>query len=299
MTGTKTRNALGALGVVALVLVGPSGAGAQCSPGAPLFTDAGVEAQCFEGNLPGDDPIQVCHEIAALLGTSYTTDVQGVKVDPPANYPGDPTVTLSADGKFLAWSSTDVEVLAFLIKGGPNFNLYDYEGSGITSDGNLHSPFNNAGRIPGISHYHFCYEPAGDGTGCTPGYWRNHADRWVGVSPGDDFDTTFGVDLFNPDITLGAAIALGGGGINALARHATAALLNAYGGVPNVGGEDCEDGATVSYPYSVAEVIQLVQDAVANGTIEETKDLFAAANEAGCPLCGTPACGPANPAACF
>jgi hypothetical protein len=96
-----------------------------------------------------------------------------------------------------------------------------------------------------------------------------------------EIDATFGVDLFSPDITLGVAIQLGGGGSNALARHATAALLNALGGVPNA------DGTTVDYPYTVAQVIQMVQDAVANGTIEATKDLLAAANELGCPLSGT------------
>jgi hypothetical protein len=33
----------------------------------------------------------------------------------------------------------------------------------------------------------------------------------------------------------------------------------------------------------------MVQDAYTNGTIEETKDAFAAASEAGCPLGGTSA----------
>jgi len=43
----------------------------------------------------------------------------------------------------------------------------------------------------------------------------------------------------------------------------------------------------------------MVQDAVANLTIEETKDLLEAANEAGCELACTPACSKANPAACI
>jgi hypothetical protein len=49
--------------------------------------------------------------------------------------------------------------------------------------------------------------------GCSPGYFRNHFDAWVGYSPSDDFDTTFGVDYFDPNITLGQAIWLGGGGV--------------------------------------------------------------------------------------
>jgi hypothetical protein len=120
--------------------------------------------------------------------------------------------------------------------------------------------------------------------GCTPGYWRNHLDRWLGVVPGADFDATFGVNLFTPNLTLARTIQLEGGQKNALARHATAALLNAYGGVPNSGNNE-----TVSYFYTATEVIQMVRDAVARDTIERTKDLLAKANEAGCPLNATPA----------
>lgn len=103
------------------------------------------------------------------------------------------------------------------------------------------------------------------GEGCTPGYWKNHLDEWAptGYSPSDDFDTTFGVDLFNPDITLGQAINANGGGVNKLARHGTAALLSAA-------------HPSVNYPFTVAEVIALVQAGDA--------DALAAANQLGCPL---------------
>jgi len=105
------------------------------------------------------------------------------------------------------------------------------------------------------------------GEGCTPGYWRNlrkHGDEWTPpFSPGDDFDTTFGVDLFDPDITLGEAVNAKGGGVNKLARHGTAALLSAA-------------HPDVNYPLSVAEVIALVQAGDA--------DTLATANELGCPL---------------
>jgi hypothetical protein len=87
-----------------------------------------------------------------------------------------------------------------------------------------------------------------DGGGCTPGYWRNHYEDWAstGYSPSDDFDTVFGVDYFSPDISLAEAIWLGGGGVRKLARHGTAALLNAA-------------HPSVDYPLTVAEVIALVQ----------------------------------------
>lgn len=248
----------------------------------------GIEPSVHAGNFVASDDQQVCFELEQLgYIDEVTTDMYGFKIDPPVNFDnGDVKVTISDKGKSLAWeTSNGVTMLAVIVKGGPNYHVYDYVGSGLTSDSGLHSPLNNAGKVPAISHYNFCYTkgaPEGD-QGCTPGYWRNHADRWFGVEPSDDYDTTFSIDLFDPDITLGTAIWLGGGGNNAFARHSTAALLNAHGGVPN------GDGTTVSYPYSVAQVLQMVQDAVANGTIEQTKDLFEAANELGCPLSGTPA----------
>ncbi len=103
--------------------------------------------------------------------------------------------------------------------------------------------------------------------GCTPGYWQapEHQDEWAltGFDQSDDFDATFGVDLFDPNITLGVAITLNGGGVNKLARHGTAALLSA-----------AHPG--VDYPFTVAQVIALVQAGDA--------DALAAANELGCPL---------------
>lgn len=113
--------------------------------------------------------------------------------------------------------------------------------------------------------------PNGGGEGCTPGFWKNHLDAWTGYSPGADFDATFGVDLFDPNITLEDAVNRHGGGVNALARHAVAALLNAAH--PDV------DSA-----FTAADVIELVQDAAASGDFEAAKDMLAAENERGCPL---------------
>jgi cysteine-rich repeat protein len=95
-----------------------------------------------------------------------------------------------------------------------------------------------------------------DGEGCTPGYWKNHLDKWApsGVSPADDFDSTFGVDLFSPDITLEQAINMGGGGVKKIARHGTAALVSA-------------SHPGVDYPASVAEVIAAVQAGNVDGLV--------------------------------
>ncbi|UCG50534.1 MAG: hypothetical protein JSW58_10015 [Candidatus Latescibacterota bacterium] len=92
------------------------------------------------------------------------------------------------------------------------------------------------------------------GYGCTPGYWKNHRMHeceWVaaGYTPGQDFDTVFGTDYFNPNLTLMQALRAGGGdgnGWNRLGRHGTAALLNAA-------------NPDVDYPLSTSEVIDAVR----------------------------------------
>jgi hypothetical protein len=236
----------------------------------------GITPTAHPGNISGNGS-QVCRALG------FTGEgVVGVKVDPPVAFSNTfVSTTLSADGRYLDWEITGARMLAVLVKGGPNFHVYDYAEVNLASDEGLHSPKQGA-NIPQISHYNLCYVPnPGEGEGCTPGYWRNHHDRWVGAEPADDFDATFGVDLFDPAVTLGWAIAAGGGGVNAFARHATAALLNAYAA------ELGSDGQFVDYPYDVDEVIQMVQDAVADDTLEETKDVLSAANELGCPLSGS------------
>jgi hypothetical protein len=101
--------------------------------------------------------------------------------------------------------------------------------------------------------------------GCTHGYWKNHESVWpmTGYAVDDDFDTVFGTDYFDPDITLYDAIEQGGGGVIMVARHGVAALLSAAH--PNV-----------YFGLTEAEVISLVQ-AGDGGTLEYHVEM-------GCPL---------------
>ena len=111
--------------------------------------------------------------------------------------------------------------------------------------------------------------------GCTPGYWKQdqHFDSWTApYDPSDDFDATFGVNLFSTNITLLQALELNGGkgGLNQLARAAVAALLNAA-------------SSGVDSPQTIAQVIAAVQGATP-ATYESVKNTFATNNELGCPL---------------
>ena len=100
-------------------------------------------------------------------------------------------------------------------------------------------------------------EPPTGGEGCTPGYWKNHVENWgpSGLNPGDDFDTTFGVDYFDPDITLEEAVHARGGGLKKVARHGTAALINAL-------------HPAVGYPATAAQVIAAVQSGDVNALVD-------------------------------
>jgi hypothetical protein len=110
--------------------------------------------------------------------------------------------------------------------------------------------------------------------GCSQGYWKNKLSQWsdTGYSPNDDFDATFGVNAFSPNIKLKTAIDLNGGGLKKLARHAVAALLNA--GDPDV-----------AYALAPNEVITLVRDAITTCQYEPLASQLEQYNdgEGGCP----------------
>ena len=116
----------------------------------------------------------------------------------------------------------------------------------------------------------FVNKPPGEG--CTPGFWKNSVGSWpAGYLPSADFDATFGVNGFNPNISLFTALGLGSGAKNALARHAVAALLSSA-------------TSGINYEMSTAGVIAVVQGGFTSGDYEGAKNVLAALNERSCPL---------------
>lgn len=143
----------------------------------------------------------------------------------------------------------------------------------------------------------------GGGEGCTPGGWKEHygqitgngrsqntaADWWADTpfATGDEFaasittddserDYVRGLMLQNPGASLIgtrsmlAALDANGGGLNALVRHAAAALLNA-------------SSTEVDYDLTVDQVRAQFWAAVNGGDIEGTKNTFQGFNQQGCP----------------
>lgn len=103
--------------------------------------------------------------------------------------------------------------------------------------------------------------PPGGGEGCTPGFWKN----WTGLGPqpnvwpaGTNPSTTLFSDIFDnafPGLTLLDALKQGGGGLNALGRHAAAAYLNAL-------------SLNVDYDLTATEVVNMFNAAYPGSTGE-------------------------------
>lgn len=336
-------------GMMALGAVLPlAGAMAALLSGGAMATDltspAGEAPILKTGNFVADTDQDICFQI---FGDGWTSDMVGFKVDSGPKIcdaygncqgqqagdfsNGEVSFDVSDDGKYLSWTAiAGVRMLGVVVKGATNYNLYDYLNPLPTTnpymgdnDAGLHSPVNKKGLIPQISHYNVCYIPdqGGDeqGQGCSPGYWGNHLDRWAGVSPTAEMNTTFGVDTFGDiyactkvkgvetctyvrEMTLEDAFNPNASSecpsCSAFAQHAVAALLNSYGGTPNGDVDNSpipypDNGNITGYPWTPAEVIAAVQDAITNGTEQSfltTFDLYGdydAPNKLWCPLTGT------------
>ncbi|MGH8189323.1 MAG: thrombospondin type 3 repeat-containing protein, partial [Steroidobacteraceae bacterium] len=118
-----------------------------------------------------------------------------------------------------------------------------------------------------------CDTPPGGGQGCTPGYWKqpHHFDSWPSAyAPGMPFVAAFGEDAF-PGRTLLDVLGQGGGGLNALGRHAVSALLNGA-------------SSSVSYDLSASDVISAFQAVHPGGDYEALKSRLEGFNEQSCPL---------------
>lgn len=273
------------------------------------------------GNFVSSSDQQICFDI---FKETYTSDMVGFKVDSGPKIcdadgnctgqqagdftNGEVTFDVSDDSKYLSWTALPgVQMLAVIVKGGTNHNLYDYLNAPPAdnpylgdNDSGLHAPLTKSDKLAGISHYNVCYRPdqGGEeqGEGCSPGYWGNHTDRWFGAATTDGMNTTFGVDYFSNlqscTKVKGVETCTDAGPMKLLdafnpnqrsacpscssfALHAVAALLNSYGGTDNGDVSNAPipypDGDNInSYPWTTAEVIADVK-AVDDGIMTEAE----------------------------
>lgn len=144
-------------------------------------------------------------------------------------------------------------------------------------------PFSNGGTL-GINEFHgytvtFTNDvppPPHTGTeGCSPGYFKNHPNAPAGFDRQQTLDAVLDTNVFPSSLTVGAALSLKGGGVDALARHAAAALLNAAA-LPG------------TYTYTLAQ-LRAIFDQIENGTLSVSgaSSLLESAEDVGsivCPL---------------
>jgi hypothetical protein len=119
-------------------------------------------------------------------------------------------------------------------------------------------------------------QPPGSG-GCTPGYWKNHTEDWVGFAPDQLVSDVFSNAGSLGSMTLLSALSAGGGSSLTAAKallihHAVAALLNST-------------HPDVDYAFTTAQVIAWTSEALAStdrDAILSLKNLFDAENNRGC-----------------
>ncbi|WP_299806714.1 hypothetical protein [uncultured Shewanella sp.] len=125
----------------------------RSDPGSP--SAGGFQPQEFAGN-------PTCSEFF------NNEDLRELKVEPVydgtySDYDGELSVTLDVQqgAKTFSWDQGDSSVimLGVFVKGGPGGNLYNYDGSFLTSDAGLHAPEKSSDKFYGLSHVSFCYIP--------------------------------------------------------------------------------------------------------------------------------------------
>jgi hypothetical protein len=149
--------------ILALLVVGT--VAVACSDAGPTGTDGAVLFNHAEGPLvtpimnPDGNGNPTCSD-AGFTGVSFRLNSPPPGTDTivlPGGF--EVEVTITDGGRVLAFES-EIVIDGVIIKGGPNANVYDYRPNGTDHDSGLVSPDHpNAGQIPQISHYDFCFQP--------------------------------------------------------------------------------------------------------------------------------------------
>jgi hypothetical protein len=241
-------------------------------------------------NTPVLGVLKVC-KLGNVNGTFTVVAVpdpdgsDGSVLNPAVIAPGDCTVV--ATDSSLAGMGSNVSATE-----DPATDLVSITGTLIVAGGGIspiENPTNGMNLFLNIFHgYVLTYTntfvpppppPPGE-EGCTPGYWKNHADSWVptGYSPAQTVGSVFTGSLYDSSTLLEALNFGGGSGVagaqRILLRAAVAGLLNAA-------------NPDVEYTTSVADLIDDVNAALASGDRDTILALAAeidADNNLGCPL---------------
>ena len=198
------------------------------------------------------------------------------------------TLNVTVIGKTIDFTVTNGLVDSIVVKGGPNYNVYDYLGSlslgipstnlghGVPHDDGLPSPPTNQGNQPGMSHINACLEPLGDvkvektpdSEGTPPGTISAGEDAVFTITvtnlgPGASNTVTISDNLPNSGLNWG----FGGG-----ANDGDCTIMGSVGSQVL----DCDFGS-ISFPSNATRTVKLsaTTDAADCGTINNTVTITA------------------------
>ncbi len=136
LSSARRRVAWFAAGALTLsALLGPAIGSAFAASVTPTPTESDNITTCpYEG-----------YATIGIDGNDSSGSAGGVTVD--VTYNGDNSLDFEATGGLV--------YVAF-VKGGNNYNEYDYRPDGVASDTDLVSPLNGGGQVPAVSHSVFC-----------------------------------------------------------------------------------------------------------------------------------------------
>ena len=245
-------------------------------------TNTTTEAGPASGNVLSND-----YDVDPL-DSFHVSFVEGAKVTAA----GTTTVTLASGGSVViaadgTYTYDSNGVFTYLMTGQQLQDSFTYtitDSHGATSTATVTITIDGIGMHP--------YDPLPNELptlGLGHGYWMTHdgshhtIDDW-NIAHNTSFEQYFGVDLdwsnrsghkakHMSDVAFGEAVGLNGGGVNALAREAVTAILNAL---------DEKNGTQYDFAYSVDKIISMVHSAYDSNDaalIEHTKDLLLASHE--------------------
>ena len=263
-----------------IIVPGSIGATENCTPALPFNLGGGALNCSYSASLPNGDP-----RTAQMHAT--TTDGGGRFVQTPFSFSNAAMteidecvlVTDSQAGTLGTVCVGDVpKTFTYTKTIGPysecgprkidNTSVFKTNDTGATGSDDAQVDVDVVCRPPG-------------GEGCTPGFWKNHPQAWVGFTPNQTLESVFDVpDASGLDtVSLRAALGFPGGSgtvgaSRILLRAAVAAALNSA-------------SPAVDYPLTTAEVIAQVNAALASAdrsTILALATQLDTSNNLGCPL---------------
>jgi len=109
--------------------------------------------------IPGENPggNRTCAEVATFFNTTFENTSGTMEgEDRLAGTVGPISWTTDPTGTYITWTSTVPVKAAFIVKGGPNANIYYYADC-TTGDTNLASPMTQGGTIAQLSNLTICW----------------------------------------------------------------------------------------------------------------------------------------------